>query len=71
MQTTPAATTRSPRQVLADLLLKRPVEEYIAERRAEGRSWAKVARDLYEATGGQVDVADETVRAWARHDSAA
>jgi hypothetical protein len=54
----------TPTQRLAGLLLGRPVNQWIAERRAAGRSWRLVARDLYEATNGQIDVTHETVRVW-------
>lgn len=51
-------------QQLASLLLKRDVNDFIAEKRAEGRPWRFVARDLYDATDGQVDVTYETLRTW-------
>ena len=57
-------------QKLASHLLGRDVREFIAERRAGGRAWRFVARDLYEATGGQIDVTYETVRGWAHGDAA-
>ncbi len=63
--TSPATAT----QRLATVLLGRDVREFIAEKRATGRSWRYVARDLYDATGGQVDVTYETLRQW--HDEAA
>ena len=52
---------QTPLQQLADMLLGRPVVDFIAERRADGRPWRFVARDLYEATNGQVDVTYENV----------
>jgi len=55
----------TPQQKLARLLLGRPVDQWIQERRAAGRSWRLITRDLYEATNGQIDVTHETVRAWA------
>ena len=55
----------TPTQRLAGLLLGQPVDRWIAERRKAGRSWRLVARDLYEATNGQIDVTHETVRTWA------
>lgn len=57
--------TETPTQRLASILLDRDVRDFIAEKRSEGRAWRYVARDLYEATGGQVDVTYETVRTWA------
>ena len=53
---------------LASHLLGRDVREFIAERRGSGprhRAWRLVARDLYEATDGQIDVTYETLRSWA------
>lgn len=56
-------------QRLASHLLGRDVRDFIAERRTEGRAWRFVARDLYEATDGLVDVTHETLRQW--HEGAA
>lgn len=53
-----------PRQRLADLLLGRPVLDFIAERRADGTSYRRIATDLCEATSGEIDVTDVTVRSW-------
>jgi hypothetical protein len=56
-------TAISANQKLASALLKRDVVEFIAERRPE-RSWRVIARDIYEATKGQVDVTPQTVINW-------
>lgn len=56
-------------QKLASHLLGQDVHAFIAERRAGGRAWRYIARDLYEATNGQVDVTYETLRQW--HDEVA
>lgn len=53
-----------PRQRLADLLLGRPVLEFINERRADDVSYRRIATDLRDATDGEIDVSDVTVRAW-------
>lgn len=53
-----------PRQRLADLLLGRPVLDFIAERRADDASYRRIAADLRDATSGEIDVSDVTVRAW-------
>lgn len=53
-----------PRQRLATLLLGRPVTEFIAERRANGDSYRTVAAALRDATSGEIDVSDVTVRTW-------
>lgn len=61
-----APPTQSPTYQLADVLLggEGALEEFVTERRAAGRSWRLVARDLYDATGGRVDVTYETLRVW-------
>lgn len=64
-------TSGTPRQQLADIALGRPVADFIADRRDAGASYRTIARELHAATGGQVDVTDQTVRAWARTDVAA
>lgn len=51
-------------QRLATLLLGQDVQEFITEKRNAGRPWRFVARDLYVATDGQVDVTYETLRQW-------
>lgn len=53
-----------PRQRLADLLLGRPVLDFIAERRANDDPYRRIAADLRDATDGEIDVSDVTVRAW-------
>lgn len=54
----------TPTQRLAGMLLGQPVTDWVVVRRDAGRSWRLVARDLYEATNGQVDVTHETLRLW-------
>lgn len=54
---------RTPHQHVADVLLGEPVENFIAARRPQ-RSWRLLARDLYDATDGRVDVTPESVRSW-------
>lgn len=51
-------------QRLASHLIGRDVRDFIAERRDEHRPWRFIARDLYEATDGQIDVTHETLRQW-------
>jgi hypothetical protein len=53
-----------PRQRLADILLGRPVLDFISERRADDVSYRRIAADLRDATSGEIDVSDVTVRAW-------
>jgi hypothetical protein len=61
--------TSTPTQRLAEILLRQPVTEYVAAKRAEGRSWRLIARDLYEDTAGEIDVTYETLRGWATSDA--
>lgn len=51
---------------LADLLLgeQGPLEQFVRQRRSNGRAWRLIARDLYEATNREVDVTYETLRSW-------
>lgn len=56
--------SETPTQRLASLLLGSDVRAFIAEKRAAGRPWRFIARDLYEATDGQIDVTHETLRQW-------
>lgn len=54
----------SPRQRLADLLLGRPVVEFIAERRANGTTWPQIRDELCDATDGEIDVTWQAVQQW-------
>lgn len=56
-------TATSANQKLASALLHRDVVEFIAERRPD-RSWRVIARDIYEATHGLVDVTPQTLINW-------
>lgn len=56
---------KTPRQRIADLLLGRPVEDFIAERRANADSWTSIAIALRDATDGEIDVTGEAIRQWA------
>lgn len=51
-------------QRLASLLLDEPLEHYVRSRRAEGRAWRLIARDLWTDTSGEIDVTYETLRTW-------
>lgn len=57
-------SVRRPRQKLADLAIGRPVLDFIAERQANGDSYRRIAAALRDATAGEVDVSDVTIRAW-------
>lgn len=54
----------TPRQLLATHLLGRPVLDYIQDLRGTGMSLDKIATQLWDDTGGQVDVTYETIRLW-------
>lgn len=51
-------------QRLADHLLDGGLDEFVLSRRAQGRAWRFIARDLYEATDRGIDVTYETLRGW-------
>lgn len=57
-------TGDSPHKRLAAAALGQPVTEWIAIRRADGRSWREIAADLADATDGQIVVTHEAVRGW-------
>lgn len=61
-ESTPESET--PTQRLASILLGESVQTFIATRRENGRPWRFIARDLYDATEGQIDVTHETLRQW-------
>ena len=52
---------------LADLLLGEPVETWIAQRREKKVAYRLIARELFEATDGEIDVTDNTIRNWLRY----
>lgn len=49
-------------QRLADHKLNGKLEDFVRTRRADGRSWRLIARDIWQAT--DVDVTYETLRGW-------
>lgn len=54
---------QTPTQRLATALLGEDLEGFVAARRPH-TSWRLIARDLLEATDGQVDVTDQTLQNW-------
>lgn len=52
----------TPTQLAANHLLDGKLDEFVTSRRAKGRSWRLIARDLFEAT--ELDVTHETIRSW-------
>jgi hypothetical protein len=53
----------TPTQRLADHILGGTLDEFVRSRRP-GRSWRLLARDLYEATGHEIDVTYVTLTSW-------
>lgn len=54
----------TPTRQLADNILPGGVDQFIAERRARGTSWRRIALDLRDTTDGTIDVTAETIRKW-------
>lgn len=57
----------TPRQRLASLLLGEDLGDWVAERRRDPElrlSWRMIARQLRDATNGEIDVTGETLRLW-------
>lgn len=48
----------------ADVVLDRPLADYVAERRGNGVSWRRISLDLRDDTDGEIDITYETLRAW-------
>lgn len=60
----PRVPTPPPRKTLADMLLGQPLEEWAAERKAEGLRWHVIARRLAELTDNKIDVSVSTLHQW-------
>ncbi len=58
--------TSSAVYALAKHLLGEDPNAWVNARRAEGRSWRLVARDLWYATDQQIDVTTQTLQNWRR-----
>lgn len=56
--------TQTATRRLAEVVLGESLEEYVRSRRSAGRAWRLIARDLWEATDGEIDVTYETLRTW-------
>jgi len=41
-----------------------PLDDWIADRREEGKSWRLIVRELYEVTDGIIDVVPQTLINW-------
>lgn len=59
-----AVTRLTSHQRLAEALLGQPLATWVAERRAAGKSWRKIAADLSVSTGGAARISRETLRSW-------
>ncbi len=55
---------RTHAQALADLALGQPVEAFIVSQRSQGVSWRRIGQAIAQASGGQVDVTERTLRNW-------
>jgi hypothetical protein len=55
----------TPTRLLADKLIPDGVDQFIAQRRDQRKSWRRIALDLRDQTSGVIDVTPETVRKWA------
>ena len=58
----------TPSRRLADTLIEGGLAAFVAKRRGDGASWRRIAADLRDATDGQVDLTDETLRGWFQSD---
>lgn len=61
----------TPTQLLAGALIGQPVTDWITAQRQAGRPWRFIARDLAEATDGQIDVTVQTLHNWMREAASA
>jgi hypothetical protein len=61
----PKTAQQSPAQLLATLLIGEPVVQWINHRRALGATWKVITREIHQATNGQLDLTEKTVRDWA------
>ncbi len=63
----------TPSRQLADLLLDGGIDDFVATRRAgdRPRAWRLIARDIWEATDGKLDLTYETLRSWYPEDRVA
>lgn len=49
---------------LADNLLDGGLAAFIGDRRADGKSWDSIAKELWAATNHEIDVTGVTVQKW-------
>jgi hypothetical protein len=48
----------------ANVVLGGALDEFVTSRRADGKGWRLIARELWAATDGQVSVTHESLRRW-------
>lgn len=60
----PDQSPETPTQRLASMLLGEDVRQWVQTRRNDGIALRYIARELADATNGQVDVTHETLRNW-------
>lgn len=51
------------RQTLVELQLGASLQDFVLSRRPD-QSWRSISRDLYDVSGGKVDVTGESLRNW-------
>jgi hypothetical protein len=55
---------QTPTYHLANVLLNGDFAQWVVERRKAGRSWRRIALELYEVSDQRIDVTHETLRSW-------
>lgn len=58
-------------QQLAEIILGRPLSEYVAAKRADGLAWRTIATAITTDTTGRVTISHEALRLWYGDDLAA
>jgi hypothetical protein len=46
-------------------MIGEPIVQWINHRRALGATWKVITREIHQATNGQLDLTEKTVRDWA------
>ena len=62
------------RSVVNALLVEKvsqTIDQFIATRRGDGKSWERIAKELFDVTDGAVDVSTPTVLRWGSNGAAA
>lgn len=61
----------SPWYLLAGEILGQDANDYIADLRSQGKSWDRIAKELWLATDRRIDVNGVTVKSWTENGNAA